>query len=373
MWITDGLYLTYEQALNNANIVFHFFKDKGYTKEAICGLLGNMWRESHVNPNLNEVGGTGYGLTQWTPKSKLLTRLALLALADNGDNQLKVLERELSDGANNSGSNFSQWYDVGEWTLAKFKTCKDINYTTECFMRAYERPGELHLEERIEYANKFYRDITGEVSGDGVQLAVLPCRGTVTITQAEGGDFSHDGTLSVDFAYPQTKVSLYSPFDMTCMGVDVENAFTVWQSDSEVKCADGSVSFVTFNTGHSDDTATNQVGLKRKKGEIYAYTGVSGNVTGDHTHIEGSKSKFTTMWQNGSLPNPSHLYDIFSSCDNVSKEEMTIINNTSTPMPFVCILDWVDGSGGGTNPPSKRKRKNYTRYNIIGVYNFERR
>ena len=33
MWITDGLYLTYEQALNNANIVFHFFKDKGYKIE----------------------------------------------------------------------------------------------------------------------------------------------------------------------------------------------------------------------------------------------------------------------------------------------------------------------------------------------------
>ena len=159
---------------------------------------------------------------------------------------------------------------------------------------------------------------------------------------------------------------------MTCMGVDVQNAFTVWQSDNEVKCADGSISFVTFNTGHSDDTATNTVGKKRKKGEIYAYTGVSGNVTGDHTHIEGSKSKFTSMWKNGSLPNPSHLYDIFSSCDNVTKEEIIIINNTPTPMPFVCILDWVDGSGG-TNPPSKRKRKNYTRYNIIGVYNFERR
>ena len=60
-----------------------------------------MWRESHVNPSLNEVGGTGYGLTQWTPKSKLLARLALLGLSDNGDNQLKVLDRELTDGANN--------------------------------------------------------------------------------------------------------------------------------------------------------------------------------------------------------------------------------------------------------------------------------
>lgn len=359
-WITENIYLSYEQALNNANIVFNFFKDKGYTKEAIAGLLGNMWRESHVNPSLHEDGGTGYGLTQWTPKSKLINRLSILNLSDNGDNQLKVLERELTDGANNSASAFSQWYDVGEWTLAKFKTSTDINYTTECFMRAYERPGVLHLEERIEYANKFFTDITGDVSGgggDGTQLAVLPCWGTVYITQAEGGDFSHMGSLSVDFAYPQGQVPLYAPFDMTCMYVDLQNAFTVWQSDRPVKCADGSVSYVTFNTGHSDDTGSNSVGDKKKKGQVYAHTGTSGNVTGDHTHIECSKGEFTAPWATnsagrGSLPNPDHMYKVFSSCNNITKEEINIINQTSTNMPWVCILNWDDGGSTPPEPPS---------------------
>ena len=371
MWITDGLYLTYEQALNNANIVFNFFKDKGYTKEAICGLLGNMWRESHVNPNLNEVGGTGYGLTQWTPKSKLLTRLALLGLSDNGDNQLKVLDRELADGANNSSSQFSQWYDVGEWTLAKFKTSKDINYTTECFMRCYERPGVLHLEERIEYANKFFQDITGNVSGGGLQLAVLPIH-VINVTQSEfTPNFSHAGTEAVDMVGTSPRFPLYAPCDVVCMAVDRTEAGVVWQSQREVRRVDGSTGFITFNILH-DDTHTNyNVGDTFKKGELFGHTGNSGNSFGDHLHIEASKEKFTTMWQNGGLPNPSKLWHVFSSCDNVTKTTFPILN--AGGIPWQCDLNWVDGSGGGTTPPSKRKRKNYTRYNIIGVYNFERR
>lgn len=359
-WITGQRFLSYEEALNNAEIVFSVAKNWGMTKEAICGLLGNMWRESHVNPSLGEDGGTGYGLTQWTPKSKLIARLGVLNLPDNGDNQLKVLERELSDGANNSGSPFSQWYDSGSYTLTAFKTTTDIDFAVEAFCWGYERPGVPAMEERKEYARKFFQDLTGTVppdGGDGTQLAVLPCWGTVYITQAEGGDFSHQGSLSVDFAYPQTQVPLYAPFDMTCKYVDLQNAFTVWQSDRPVKCADGSVSYVTFNTGHSDDTGSNSVGDKKKKGQVYAHTGTSGNVTGDHTHIECSKAEFTVPWAtnpagNGSLPNPEHMYNVFSSCNNITKEEINIINQTTTPMPWVCILDWDDGGSTPPEPPS---------------------
>lgn len=45
------------------------------------------------------------------------------------------------------------------------------------------------------------------------------------------------------------------------------------------------------------------------------------------------------------------MYNVFSSCNNVTKEEINIINQTSTPMPFRCILDWDDGNGPGPEPP----------------------
>lgn len=366
-WITEPMYyLSYTQALNNAEIVFSEFNKSsiGLTKEAICGVLGNMWRESHVNPNMSEEGGgttpagAGAGLVQWTPATELTKHMTGSDTWNDGYFQMRVLIQELSpNNVNNGGSSYGQWYDVGSFTYAKFVSTTDVDYATECFMRCYERPGATELAERIEYARKFYQDITGEVpSGDGTQLAVLPCWGTVYITQAEGGDFSHMGSLSVDFAYPTTKVPLYAPFDMTCKYVDLQNAFTVWQSDRPVKCADGSVSYVTFNTGHSDDTGSNSVGDKKKKGQVYAHTGTSGNVTGDHTHIECSKSEYTAPWATnsagrGSLPNPDHMYNVFSSCNNVTKEEINIINQTTTPMPWKCILDWDDDSGSNPEPP----------------------
>lgn len=366
-WITEPMYyLSYTQALNNAEIVFSEFNKSsiGLTKEAICGVLGNMWRESHVNPNMSEEGGgttpagAGAGLVQWTPATELTKHMTSSDTWNDGYFQMRVLIQELSpNNINNGGSSYGQWYDVGSFTYAKFVTTTDVDYATECFMRCYERPGVTELAERIEYARKFYQDITGEVpSGDGTQLAVLPCWGTVYITQAEGGDFSHQGSLSVDFAYPQPKVPLYAPFDMTCKYVDLQNAFTVWQSDRPVKCADGSVSYVTFNTGHSDDTGSNSIGDKKKKGQVYAHTGTSGNVTGDHTHIECSKGEFTVPWAtnpagNGSLPNPEHMYNVFSSCNNITKEEINIINQTSTNMPWVCILNWDDGGSTPPEPP----------------------
>lgn len=197
-------------------------------------------------------------------------------------------------------------------------------------------------------------------SGDGVQLAVLMCHGTVIITQAEGGSFSHDGSLSVDFAYAENRVPLYAPFDMTCKYVGRASE-VLWQSDSPVMCADGTTSYVTFNTLHDNDYASKKVGDKMKKGQVYAHTGVAGNVTGDHTHIECSKGKFTVPWHtnpkgNPSLPNPAHIYDVFSSCDNVTKEKIKIINNTSTPMPFKCILDFVDGEGGDGGDDNNNKK-----------------
>lgn len=367
VWITEPMYyLSYEQALNNAEIVYSKFNSSslGLTKEAICGILGNMWRESHVNPNMSEEGGgttpagAGAGLVQWTPATVLTQHLQSGERWNDGDFQMRVLIEELQPrNINNGGSSYGQWYDVSGFTYAEFIRTTDVAWATECFLKCYERAGVSALSERIEYARKFYKDLTGEApSGDGTQLAVLPCWGTVYITQAEGGDFSHMGSLSVDFAYSTTKVPLYAPFDMTCKYVDLENAFTVWQSDRPVKCADGSVSYVTFNTGHSDDTGSNSVGDKKKKGQVYAHTGTSGNVTGDHTHIECSKGEYTAPWATnsagrGSLPNPGHMYNVFSSCNNVTKEEINIINQTTTPMPWKCILDWDDGSGSNPDPP----------------------
>ena len=71
-WTISNNYLTESQMQGNALEVYNFFSARGWTLNAISGMLGNMERESNINPGLwqsldygNYSGG--YGLVQWTP------------------------------------------------------------------------------------------------------------------------------------------------------------------------------------------------------------------------------------------------------------------------------------------------------------------
>ena len=61
-----------EDPLANAKYIYNFFSNKGWTKNAICGMLGNMYAESGIKADIDQIGGGGgYGLVQWTPKNHL--------------------------------------------------------------------------------------------------------------------------------------------------------------------------------------------------------------------------------------------------------------------------------------------------------------
>lgn len=73
--ISNNKYLTQGEMESNAKEIYTYLSDKGWTINAISGLLGNMQRESTINPELwrslkegNYSGG--YGLVQWTPATK---------------------------------------------------------------------------------------------------------------------------------------------------------------------------------------------------------------------------------------------------------------------------------------------------------------
>ena len=72
MTYSGNRYLSLEEMTVNANYIYSYFSSRGWTKESISAMLGNMQRESTINPgiwqNLDE-GNTslGFGLVQWTP------------------------------------------------------------------------------------------------------------------------------------------------------------------------------------------------------------------------------------------------------------------------------------------------------------------
>ena len=59
----------------NAEFIHDYLSKKGWTLQAICAFLGNIYQESKLNPagyqdddrNIDENNGIGYGLVQWTP------------------------------------------------------------------------------------------------------------------------------------------------------------------------------------------------------------------------------------------------------------------------------------------------------------------
>lgn len=74
-WIGGNFYLNMSQMQNNAKIIWGICSARGVTLHATAAMLGNMQTESSVNPNIWESltpnPARGYGLTQWTPSTKL--------------------------------------------------------------------------------------------------------------------------------------------------------------------------------------------------------------------------------------------------------------------------------------------------------------
>ena len=90
-----------EEQQINARYIWKYLGDRGWSLEAVAGILGNMQHESTINPGLREKGHSqgGFGLVQWTPKSDLTDwceQLNSPALDPNDiDSQLKCLEAEV--------------------------------------------------------------------------------------------------------------------------------------------------------------------------------------------------------------------------------------------------------------------------------------
>lgn len=71
--------LTTEEKKANAEYIYFYLRKKGWSVQAICGLLGNIEHESYLNPaawqsNIKDLnnGDIGYGLVQFSPASKYL-------------------------------------------------------------------------------------------------------------------------------------------------------------------------------------------------------------------------------------------------------------------------------------------------------------
>lgn len=128
----------------NADKIYVYLEEKGMSKIQICAILGNLYQESGLNPEITESNGIGYGLAQWSfgRKTELLSRY------DNpGDiyNQLDYL-----------------WYELTElemWTSNYeeiFYNTVNLKEATIAFCKGFERAGIPMMDRRVSYAEYYF-------------------------------------------------------------------------------------------------------------------------------------------------------------------------------------------------------------------------
>jgi len=142
-----------ENITENANFIYQFFRERNWTSQSICSMLGNMQAESGLIADIDELsGGGGYGLVQWTPKSKLTSWADANGLDyKNIGTQCQRIQWELA--------NSEQYYKTTNYPLT-FKEFTESTltptYLAETFLHNYERPANLNQPARGVYAEEWY-------------------------------------------------------------------------------------------------------------------------------------------------------------------------------------------------------------------------
>ena len=165
-YIGESVALTSSQMLLNARYIYSYLIDRGWSLNAICGMLGNLQAESSMNPGRwqsNDVGNTslGYGLVQWTPSTKYTEWAIAQGFTDYSEMDSN-LARIIYEVENNL-----QWIstDTYDLTFAEFSTSGlSVGELAKAFLLCYERPedqSESVQTYRASLGEAWYQELTG--------------------------------------------------------------------------------------------------------------------------------------------------------------------------------------------------------------------
>jgi hypothetical protein len=154
MTYSENRFLSMEEMTVNAQYIMDYLYSRGWTKNSICGMLGNMQTESTINPgiwqNLDE-GNTslGFGLVQWTPATKYLEWCTARGYVPTlmTSNLKRILEEVATD---------TQWIN-SNMTFEEFTHSTDTPYNLGLlFLSSYERPADPTQPQRGTQAEYWY-------------------------------------------------------------------------------------------------------------------------------------------------------------------------------------------------------------------------
>ena len=155
---------------NNADIMYAFFIQHGWTVNAIAAMFGNMQTESTLNPgiweNLNPLVG-GYGLVQWTPYTNY-SDWAGDGWQDNGQKEMERIIYGLD--------HHLQWISTRLYPMSfqEFTTSeKPPAYLAQAFLYNYERPQVKPQPARSRQAEYCYEYRSGQPPAKQIPIWLL--------------------------------------------------------------------------------------------------------------------------------------------------------------------------------------------------------
>lgn len=159
MTYSGNRYLTMDEMKVNAQYIYNYLTANGWTKQAICGVLGNMQTESTINPTIwqsldaGNISG-GYGLVQWTPATKYLDWCTDNSIDPSlmDSNLLRILY-EVAENI--------QWIHPS-MTFYEFTQSTDTPYNLGLlFLEHYERPADPDQPQRGTQAEYWFDFLEG--------------------------------------------------------------------------------------------------------------------------------------------------------------------------------------------------------------------
>ena len=155
-------YFNQSQQENNATEFYNYFINYGATIEVICGMLGNITRESTLNPANKQGNSTklGWGLIQWTPATVLTNWCKRYGY--NWYDGTVQCERIKCEGEGTKNAN-GYWLPTSDYSYSwsEFITLTDVAEATKAYLYERERAGIEALDLRLQYANEWYSYFTG--------------------------------------------------------------------------------------------------------------------------------------------------------------------------------------------------------------------
>lgn len=234
--ISKNSYLTTDEMQTNAKYIWSYLGSRGWTLNAVAGMLGNMQTESSITPNRCEVSNTvtgpsgehptaldiedyanrylaqhgrfpGYGLVQWTgqwsndlpytwenQKYIYWCNERNLDPADI-DSQLERIIWECANGI--------QFYATTDYnmTFEEFsKSTQSADYLARAFLKNYERPAKPNFEARGAQGTAWYDYLVGytPVASAPTPTCIEGLKvNEITPTKVTASFFTNNGTVGL--------------------------------------------------------------------------------------------------------------------------------------------------------------------------------